>query len=573
MKFLGLLIVTCLLAVTLAVPTFDFKDVFDRIRQEAAQKASDEASVKKEEKQEQLEMQLKSMLAQDELNYMEMEMRLNAVKSLGLSYPEIERLQSNTEQPSHSELRFLLLQQQYNSMNQRMERIHFLLLLLLTPGTYTMPPMTAQQMHLQELVAHALSGTRSRANEEWMLLQDLLLKRYRAGDATLAETIVEYLYAESKANSMPVVHFEEQMEKIKQLQMMFENMNQTNNSFVGDMSVAKKMEMLVNIRKSLTQKQSNDEFWLLFKRCYGKSYPQPLEEARKKIFEEKVTMIVAHNIEARLGMHSFSLGINNLTDRTVAEMAKLRGYRSPQSSTQRRMKRQAPSMPTYTSTVAISSLPATVNWTAQGWVGPVLDQGECGSCYAFGAAGALEAQYFNKTKTYVQLSEQNIVDCTVYLGNNECNGGAFQYAFEYVMDVGIDSLVSYPYTGVNGTCTYLASNSVTIDNGYWNIQENSETALQQAVALVGPVTVGIDASLPSFQLYKSGVYAPSACSALLIDHAVLVVGYGTTSSGQDYWLIKNSWGTTWGIEGYMMMARNDGNMCGIASDAGFPIIN
>jgi cathepsin L len=171
------------------------------------------------------------------------------------------------------------------------------------------------------------------------------------------------------------------------------------------------------------------------------------------------------------------------------------------------------------------------------------------------------------------MSEQNLVDCTGYLGNYECNGGAYQNAFEYVMNVGIDTLAAYPYTGVNGTCAYSAAGSVTNDNGWWNIARNSELALQQAVALIGPVSVTVDASLPSFQFYKSGVYEPAGCTAAGIDHAVLAVGYGTTSEGQDYWLIKNSWGTSWGMDGYMMMARNDGNMCGIAYEAAVPIIN
>jgi hypothetical protein len=102
------------------------------------------------------------------------------------------------------------------------------------------------------------------------------------------------------------------------------------------------------------------------------------------------------------------------------------------------------------------------------------------------------------------------------------------------------------------------------------VEAYSELALQQAVALVGPISVGIDASLPSFQFYHSGVYNPSNCPANLLDHAVLAVGYGTTSSGQAYWLLKNSWGTSWGMNGYMMIARNANNTCGVATNPSFP---
>jgi cathepsin L len=145
-------------------------------------------------------------------------------------------------------------------------------------------------------------------------------------------------------------------------------------------------------------------------------------------------------------------------------------------------------------------------------------------------------------------------------------------AFQYVQqNRGIDSFASYPYTGTNGTCKYSSSNSVGYNTAYQTVESKNETALQQAVALIGPISVGIDAGQPSFQLYRGGVYSSPKCSQVNLDHAVLAVGYGNTSDGKAYWLLKNSWGTSWGIQGYMMMARNDNNMCGIATDASFPL--
>jgi len=328
-------------------------------------------------------------------------------------------------------------------------------------------------------------------------------------------------------------------------------------------------------RRAAVQLDDADKLWQIYKVNHKRHFGESEENQRKKIFSDNLHKIAAHNSEARQGKHTFTMGLNEFTDKTTEEMSKMKGYR-PATRTSAvhnsRAKRQA-MMPTYYNTVPVTDLPATVDWVDQGWVGPVQDQGQCGSCWAFSAAASLSAQYYNKTKTFVLLSEQNLVDCTTYLGNGGCNGGAFQYAFEYVMDVGMDSLASYPYTSVDGTCVYSAANLVTMDNGWRNIATYSEPALQQAVAEVGPVSVGINAGLESFQLYEGGVYAPSGCDPNALDHAVVVVGYGVTDEGQAYWLIQNSWGTSWGMEGFMMMARNDNNMCGIASDAGFPVIS
>jgi cathepsin L len=216
-----------------------------------------------------------------------------------------------------------------------------------------------------------------------------------------------------------------------------------------------------------------------------------------------------------------------------------------------------------------SSLPAQVDWRSKGWVTPVKNQGKCGSCWAFTATGALEGQNFNKTGVLVSLSEQNLVDCST--SNYGCNGGVTDYAFRYVkQNSGIASEESYQYTGKQGSCQYRSSNKAGTCSGWVDIPPGDETALQVAVATVGPVAVAIDASSMLFQLYRKGVYKNPFCSSTNLDHAVLIVGYGTYN-GQPYWLVKNSWGTSWGQDGYVMMARNQGNMCGIATSASYPI--
>ena len=145
-------------------------------------------------------------------------------------------------------------------------------------------------------------------------------------------------------------------------------------------------------------------------------------------------------------------------------------------------------------------------------------------------------------------------------------------AFQYAIDNGIMSEAAYPYKEHDSgydVCNFDANNIVATMSSYTNVGIFDEDALQTAVANVGPVSVGIDASHISFQLYNDGVYKDSACSSFQLDHGVLAVGYGM-HGGEEYWLVKNSWGPNWGMNGYIMMARNEDNMCGIATDASYP---
>lgn len=201
----------------------------------------------------------------------------------------------------------------------------------------------------------------------------------------------------------------------------------------------------------------------------------------------------------------------------------------------------------------------------------VKDQGRCGSCWSFSSTGSLEGHHFIKTGQLVSLSEQNLIDCSGMYGNRGCNGGWMDQAFTYIQNNGgIDTEDSYPYRAVQGICRYNQRNSGATCSGYVDIPEGDEDKLREAIGTIGPVSIGIDASNESFRHYSSGVYVEENCKTNYTDHGVLAVGYGTDRSGNDYYIVKNSWGTTWGEQGYIRMARNRNNHCGIATAASYP---
>jgi len=178
---------------------------------------------------------------------------------------------------------------------------------------------------------------------------------------------------------------------------------------------------------------------------------------------------------------------------------------------------------------------------------------------------------FIKTGTLTSLSEQNLVDCSTSYGNEGCNGGLMDSAFKYVIaNKGIDTEASYPYTATGpNSCKFNPANVGDTISSYHDVTRGSESALQTAVTQQ-PISVAIDAGHNSFQLYKSGVYYESACSATQLDHGVVAVGYGTATNGDAYWVVKNSWGASWGMSGFIQMSKGKNNNCGIATSASYP---
>lgn len=309
-----------------------------------------------------------------------------------------------------------------------------------------------------------------------------------------------------------------------------------------------------------------EQLWEEFKAKHSKSYEHAAEEAkRKEIFKGHVKKIDFHNYLFEKGYKSFELGLNEYADLEHKEFVSImNGYKMRPAG--------ATGGATYMPPLTVTDLPKEVDWRKQGFVTDVKNQGQCGSCWSFSSTGALEGQHYRRDKKLVSLSEQNLVDCSTDYGNNGCNGGLMDNAFKYIRDnKGIDTENSYPYEAKDDTCRFKKEDVGATDSGFVDIEQGNEDDLTRALANVGPIAVAIDAAHQSFQLYKSGVYDEPECSPTQLDHGVLAVGFGT-EDGQDYYIVKNSWGPTWGDEGYIKMSRNKSNQCGIASSASYPLV-
>jgi cathepsin L len=284
---------------------------------------------------------------------------------------------------------------------------------------------------------------------------------------------------------------------------------------------------------------------------HGKSYEGREWTVRFAIWKDNLEYVLEHNARNDV---TFTLGMNKFADLTSDEFNSI--YNRVNMTIEEEEEEAPP-----------ANNPTSIDWTQKGAVTGVKDQGQCGSCWSFSATGAIEGAYGAAKGTKTSLSEQELVSCDN--GDYGCNGGWPSDALYWTYKMGgLNSESGYPYTsgsGSRGSCkTNLevpTSNSKI--SGYTQVSRNSESALETAVA-GRPVSVCIDASHRSFQLYSSGVYYESACSSSNLDHAVLATGYNNNASSR-YWIVKNSWGTGWGQKGYIWMSKDRSNNCGIAA--------
>ncbi|XP_029640587.1 cathepsin L1 [Octopus sinensis] len=304
----------------------------------------------------------------------------------------------------------------------------------------------------------------------------------------------------------------------------------------------------------------NDETWELYKSTFRKEYRNAeTENFRRAMWEENANFINKHNLEADMGIHTYWMGMNEYADLSNREFQEMMTGFLPQNR----------SIETSFISDNLEYLPRTMDWRQHGYVTRVKNQGSCGSCWAFSATGSLEGQVFKKYGRLISLSEQELVDCSSSFGTKGCRGGFMNNAFRYIERYGIESERSYPYHAKKQVCKYDRRKVVTFVSSYINVNKR-ERALQVAVAGVGPISAAIDTHSNAFRFYKHGIYKRNDCNHQA-NHAILVVGYGT-ENGQDYWLVKNSWGQRWGDHGYIKMARNYNNMCSIATLASYPIL-
>eukprot|EP01118_Nematostelium_gracile_P006926 TRINITY_DN2243_c0_g1_i1.p1 TRINITY_DN2243_c0_g1~~TRINITY_DN2243_c0_g1_i1.p1 ORF type:complete len:389 (+),score=99.29 TRINITY_DN2243_c0_g1_i1:49-1167(+) len=327
---------------------------------------------------------------------------------------------------------------------------------------------------------------------------------------------------------------------------------------------------------------------------HHKQYEPAEYQMRKSLFENRLRHIRAHNADAT---KTWKEGVNHMSDWTEEEFRSTLGYKLQPKRDESRLYRPANIK---------ADLPASVDWRTADIISPVKDQGQCGSCWSFATAESVESYYAKATGELVDLSEQQVLDCTQNPnqcgGTGGCGGATTELGFgQLIAQGGHLSEWQYPYESYFGTtdfqCAYpIKGNAYVSVSDFKNLPTNEYDPIMNAVANIGPLAISVDAS--AWSAYESGVFNGCNQTNPDLDHAVQLVGYGTDAQYGDYWLVRNSWNPTWGEDGYIRIMRTstvqcgtditpkDGDgcnngpkevkvcgTCGILYDANFPIVS
>jgi C1A family cysteine protease len=292
-----------------------------------------------------------------------------------------------------------------------------------------------------------------------------------------------------------------------------------------------------------------------WKSQHGFKFSAAEESVRQALFQKTSQLVNEHNAKPN---KSFELGLNQFSAYSDEEFAalflgELKGVQDNQTQV------------VTLNTTLLKETPS-FDWTTKGAVTPIKNQGSCGSCWAFSATGALEGLRFVSKGDLPAFSEQHLLDCSGSYGNLGCNGGLAYYAFNYVKANGIVKGSEYPYTAKQGACSIPASAEKFKISGWAQVPKGDLAQMQTALSNQ-PLAVSVQADSAVFRNYKSGILDDASCGTAL-NHAILAVGYETGK----YWKVKNSWGTAWGTDGYILIAmKGDLGICGINQRVTYPI--
>jgi len=300
-----------------------------------------------------------------------------------------------------------------------------------------------------------------------------------------------------------------------------------------------------------------------------KKDPSEAGAGAKDNFKDNIMSVFGHNLNAKAGRETFTMGMNMFSDLTLEEVrSKYTGAILPNMTKRGLIEEATPFRTPLGHRRTARAADAAKDWRNYGIVTPPKMQGQCGSCTDFAVTGGLEsAMALYKGVKNLDLSEQELVDCPTGDGVGRCSGNWPEPIYDYMKSQGQTTEANYRYEGKEGSCRRGGKAAAGKVTNYFKTTKGDENMLKEWVSTYGVHSVVIEIN-SAFQGYKSGVMN-SPCSNTRYDHSVLLVGYGN-EGGQDFWIIKNSWDTNWGDKGYIKMGRNMGNLCLIADYAILP---